>query len=44
MIKHFFTENLPLKVLSLLIALLLWLLVVNVSHHGSRPDLWGCTE
>ena len=32
MMKHFFTENLPLKVLSLLIALLLWLLVVNVSH------------
>ena len=30
--KHFFTENLPLKVLSLLVALLLWLLVVNVSH------------
>ena len=32
MMKHFFTENLPLKVLSLLVALLLWLLVVNVSH------------
>ena len=30
--KRFFTDNLWLKVLSLLIALLLWLLVVNVSH------------
>ncbi len=32
MIKRFLTENLWLKILSLLIALLLWLLVVNVSH------------
>ena len=32
MMKRFFTDNLWLKVLSLLIALLLWLLVVNVSH------------
>ncbi len=32
MIKRFLTENLWLKILSLLIAMLLWLLVVNVSH------------
>lgn len=32
MMKRFFTENLGLKAISVMIALVLWLVVVNVSH------------
>lgn len=38
-LKNFFTRNLALKVLSLILALLIWVYIVNELNHGSSEDL-----
>ncbi|MDP3792007.1 MAG: hypothetical protein Q8R38_08210 [Candidatus Omnitrophota bacterium] len=37
--KSFFTKNLPLKILSFILALLIWFYIVNELNRGSQEEL-----
>lgn len=36
---NFFTKNIPLKVLSFILALLIWFYIVNELNRGSQEEL-----
>lgn len=38
-IRNFFTKNLGLKILSLILALLVWFYIVNELNKGSNEEL-----
>ena len=38
-IGNFFTKNLPLKILSFILALLMWFYIVNELNRGSQEEV-----